>query len=411
MNAHRRLFLVLPLLTALLCAALPGCKKEAAKPAKPVREDLVAGAVELLGGVAQLKSGRSFSARYKANLLGNKIKGTISYNTGDIRLKYFNAAGDAQIHQVTAAGKCWQQYDKVVIPCLAERATHTTQLARLLSASHFFPLVEAKDLKTRDGELDLKGKKYKTVTVTAGQEVGALLLDPDSYRVVGIKMQTKIGGKAGELLGLFSKFEKNCGTPVATQREYTFAGQPYLREEISGLICEKVDPAIFAEPKQVEHLKVDLRHTANVDLACYKLKGSLDGLTDAMGKIEALLQKHEVGIEGPAQLVHRKGPPKSKRQERWLTEVCYPVQNKAWHLPKGTWEGEYKLFERYGDEYLRVFGVGDYAKNTSTMADTLVKEARKMKRKQVASMVQVLFMHPKHYPAAQRISEMHLPMD
>ena len=400
--------------TLLLATALSlsACKKETAAPAAAAKEDLVSGAIELAGGIAKLKSGSSFSARYKAEQGRVKIKGTIRYRQGSQRLKYFNPPGDTQMHQVAGVSNCWLQHDKAVIPCSAEERVHAAKLARLMEASHIWPLKESKGITTRDGETNAGGKKFATLTITADQELGTLLLDPDSYRVMGLQMQTKLEGKTRELRVAFSKFVKNCGAQIPTRRDYSLDGALYMVEEISGLICEKVPSSIMAEPKQAEHLKVDLRHTANVNLACFKHKGALDGLGGALDKIVAKIKELELLTEGPAQLVHRKGPPKVKAPARWLTDVCYPVEDKAWNKPEGTWSGDFRLFERLGDEYLRVFGIGDYVTNTPLLAAALVKEAKKMKRKQVRSMVQVIYMHPKgETPPAQMISEMHLPMD
>jgi len=411
---RRRLMTTLRLipcaLALSLCVSFVACKKEQTKPTAPAKEDIVAGAIELAGGVGVLKKGSTFSARYKAEQGKVKIKGTIRYRHGSHRLKYFNPAGDTPLHQVAGISNCWLQYDKAVIPCPAEERAHAARLAGLFRAAHIWPLKTDKSLSTRPGTEDVAGKKFKTLTVSADQELGTLLLDPDNYRVVGLKMQTKLEGKARELKVAFTKFEKNCGAVVPTKREYALDGKAYMVEEISGLICEGVKEAAMAEPKQVEHLKVDLKHTANVNLACLKLKGSLDGLGAALDKIGAKIKELGYITEGPAQIVHRKGPPRAAA--RWVTDVCYPVEDKAWHAPKGTWKGEWSLFERLGDEYLRVFGIGDYTKNTPTLAATLKKEARKMKRKQVRSMVQVLYMHPdSKTPVKDHVSEMHLPMD
>ena len=399
-------------LVLALCIHLGACKKEQAQSAAPAREDIVAGAIELGGGVSTLKKGSTYSARYKAEQGRVKIKGTIRYRHGSQRLKYFNPSGDNQLHQVAGVSNCWLQYDKAVIPCPAEERAHAARLAGLFRASHMWPLRSDKGLSSRPGTEDVGGKKFRTLTITADQELGTLLMDPDNYRVVGLKMQTKLEGKTRELKVAFTKFENNCGTAVPTKREYSLDGKPYMIEEISGLICEDVEEATMAEPKQVEHLKVDLKHTANVNLACVKLKGSLDGLGAALDRIAAKIKELGFITEGPAQIVHRKGPPRVKAAARLVTDVCYPVEDKAWHAPKGTWAGEWSLFERLGDEYLRIFGIGDYVANTPTLAATLIKEARKMKRKQVRSMVQVLYMHPRgETPVKDHVAEMHLPMN
>ena len=410
MTTLRRISYTLALTAAL---TLGGCKKpeKATKVAAP-RDDLLSGAMEWGGGLAKLKSGSSFSARYKAEQGRVKIKGTIRYRQGSQRLKYFNPAGDTELHQVAGVSGCWLKHDKAVIPCAAEERAHATKLARLMEASHIWTIKEGKGLSTRESDVDVGGKKFKALTITADQELGALIMDPENYRVVGLEMQTKLDGKVRKLKVGLSNFKKNCGSVIPTKREYSLDDKPYMVEEISGLICEKVDPNVMAEPKQVEHLKIDLKHTANVNLACMKLKGPLDDLGPALDKIGAKISDLEVLTEGPAQIVHRKGPPKVKAPARWVTDICYPVEDKAWHVPKGTWAGDFKLYERLGDEYLRIFGVGDYVKNTPILAAALVKEAKKMKRKQVRSMVQVLYMHPNGgLPADQFVSEMHLPMD
>jgi len=393
--------------------ALAACKKPAPPPA-PAEEDLLLGAIETQGGLNKLKAGSSFSARYKGTLMGAKIKGTLQHRTGAMRLKYVNSSEDYQVTQVAADGLCWQRLDRVVIPCLKPMRAHVTQLGRLLEASWIWPLKERKDRTVKQSKVKLANKVFAGLSVRTGegQELGTLLLDETTYRVEGLKMRTTLMGKTGEFVGFFSKFERNCGLEMPLQRQYTFMDQPYATEEISGVVCEAVDEKVFQRPAQVKHLEVDLKHTANINLVCTKLKGPYAGIGDTITKVYEFVIKKELPLEGVPVLVHRKGPPKVKNPARYVTDVCLPVTNKAWHLPKSTWSKKgFFLFERIGDEFLRVFGVGDYAKNTPVMAALLLKEAKKMKRTQVASMVQFIYMHPRDYPVDQLVSEMQLPMN
>jgi hypothetical protein len=388
------------------------CKKEPAAPLKVADDDLLLAAIETQGGVGVLKKGSTFSAKYEALWGGTKIsKATLQRRAGAVRLTYFNPAGDYKVIQVSSRDQCWQLYDRVVIPCLEPLARHTSRLSTLLAATWLWPLKE-QGTRTRTDKVSLRGKKYSGLTLLddKGGEQGTLLLDPTSYRVVGIKMQTKLGGKTGEFVGLFSDFRRDCGIEIPRKREYTFQYKPFAREEISGIVCEDVDPKLFKRPPQIKHGTVDLKHTANLNLACTKLKGPLSGVGGAMDKVMNYLVDRQVLVEGPAHLVHRKGPPRSTRPAGFVTDVCYPVFDKAWTMPESTWKGgDFFLFERMGDEFLRGFGIGEIEKITPEIGALLLKEARKQKRSQTRSMVQIVYMPPGTFPADQRVSEFQLP--
>lgn len=408
-------------LVPVLVLALPaaGCKTETPPPAPPSAMDQVDIAMQMQGGADQLKRTSAYTASVRGTLFGSKLKATLTYKAGDLRLKTFNPEGDYQMHQVLADGHCWQQMDKVVIPCPAPLATHVAEVARMREAALLFPL------KQREGLL-LKASKVKEAATTLdaisirgadGEAQGTLLLDPESSLVVGFKMQTLFQGKKGELVATFSEHKKDCGVKLPARRVYTFDGKPYMDIQVTGIICEDVDDKLFNAPKQPDHLSVDLKHTANYNLACTRLKGPLSGVPEALGKLTKHLMDHDLPPTGPAQLVYRKGPPRYKFPKLWITDVCLPVSDKAWvKPPKGTFVhgvdkgGEFFLFERIGDEFLRVFGVGGYDQTLPAMADKLMEEARSMKRKKRGDMVQILFMPPGAYPDDQQVSEIHMPI-
>lgn len=396
------------------CFITNSCKTETAPPAAPVEEDLLTAAIEVQGGLEVLKAASAFSATYTGDVQGEEIKGTLRHKAGASRLAYKLPSEDYTVVKVTAESQCWQQIDKVVIPCPKAMASHTTRLSRLLEAAWLWPLKARSDRKVKPaGTIELAGKSFDGLVVLDGEgtEIGTLVMDRASSRAVGLVMQTTLGGKTGTFTGRFDGFEKNCGVEMPLQREYTFDGQAFARETLDGVICEAVPDTEFAPPEQIKHGTMDLKHTANVNLVCKTMKGPLKALGATLDEVLAFVQEKKLPIEGPAMLVHRKGPPAMRKPEQYVTEVCLPVDNKAWVLPEATWKGAFTLFERTGDEFLRVFGVGDYEKNTPELAGLLLKEAKKMKRSQVGAMVQVIFMPPGVYAVEQQVSEMHLPMD
>jgi len=402
----------------LLVFVMAGCPKEAPAPA-PTAMELVNITLQMQGGAAVVKKASVHSANFVATYLGTRLKATLQYRTGDMRLTYFNPQGDYQVTQVWANGHCWQRMDKVVIPCLGPMARQVSALARMRAAAWLWPLKEEAGIKLKTSKVKQATGVLDAITITGadGVVLGTLLLDTGDSLVVGFKMSATIGGKKGELVATFSNFTKECnGVKIPNRRVYTFDGEPYLDAKVSGFVCESMDAKLFARPKQVAHLTVDLKHTANYNLACTRLKGPLSGLSAALSKVAAYLIKQHLPPVGPAQLVHRKGPPQVKKSKRWVTDVCLPVSNKAWVKPKGTFVqgakkgGEFFLFERVGDEFLRVFGVGDYQKTLPELAHKLMAEAKGMKRKQQGPLVQVIYEPPGLYPVAQQVSEVQMPI-
>lgn len=399
------------LLTLLLTLVLGlgGCKKPASESNE--KADLLTTALIAQGGAEVLKSASTHSARYQGTLVGPKIKANMEYRAGSMRLKHFNPAGDYAMEQVLGKEHCWQKMDRVVLPCLKERRQRAAQLSRLLEASWLWP-IKAGAYTATSTEATVLGKKYPALAVKdkGGAALGTLLLDPQQYLVTGLTMQTTVEGKAGELVGLFSKFEENCGVKMPLQREYTFENTPYRREVLSGVVCQSVDPKVFKRPAQIKHKTVDLKHTASYNYACVKHQGPIAGVEKAVEKLLGHLQPLKLVPEGPVALVYRKGPPKVKKPEKYQVDVCLPVGDKAWHKPKESFKGEFSLFERVGDEFLRGFTLGDYDAKTPEVVEALLKEAKSMKRKQTGPLVQVLYMRSGDVPTAEQVSEIHLPI-
>jgi len=389
---------------ALALSLVGGCKKETTLAAY----DPVVSGIENHGGVEKLKKASAFSAAFQMEMLGAKIRGKLKHKAGAMRLEYVIPYGDRVI-QTTAQGQCWQERGQVIIPCDKPTLDHASRLAGLLEASWFFPLKERKDRTVKLAPAQHNGKEVDGLTILAGGDaLGTLLYDRVSARVVGLKMQTTLMGRAGELVGDFSKFEKACGEEIATKHSYSFDGKPYLTLTIEGILCEPLEDGLFAQPPQVKQGLVKLKHKGTSNLACTKIKGPLTGVDAALGRVRDYLAKHEVPIVGAPFLVHHRGPPQVKNPAGYVTDVCLSVSKKVWVMDKSLWKGEFTLYDDEGDEVLAAFGIGDPAKNTPELARLLAEGAKIRKRpRNKEPLVQILYLHRDDIPADQQVSEMH----
>ena len=405
-----RLLMVAAVVMGVLGLAVTSCKKQAAAPAA-ASDDLLMAALETQGGAAKFKAGSAFTARYEGTLMGTTIKGSVKHLAGAVRLEYMAPCGDP-VSQVMADGKCWQRIGKVVLPCADELREHTTRLSRLLEASWLWPLKENKDRTVKTEKVQVAGKSYDGLTISSGGVlVGTLLFDPETTLVAGLKMQTTLMGKTGELLGFFTDYETNCGIKFATKRQYTFDGKKIMTEKLGGLICEAVDRKLFERPAQVKHGEIVLKHKASRIVACTKIKGSLSGVPAAMKQVAAYLEEKGLAQQGAPVLVHRKGSPRVKRPAGFVTDVCLTVGKKSWLLPPKTWKGTFTLHEILGDEVLAGFGVGELEKVSIEIPDLLVKDGKQRGRKQVGQAIQILYMPPGSTPDAERVSEFHIVLN
>lgn len=378
--------------------AVVSCK-QAGGPTAISDAELLEAAIESQGGVERLKAGSSFSAAYQATLVGSQIKGRIKHKAGAMRLEYVTSFGEPVV-MVTARDQCWQKLGRVVLPCRKPLHDHTTRLGSLLHASWLWPIKERQDLKAQPGPDGL-------TILKSGEALGTLQLDRTSYLVTGLKMQTMLGDSSGELVGTFSELEKHCGLQIPTKREYKLADKPFLTEKLDGVICEDVKDKVFEAPDQIKHGTVLIRHIFNRPLACTKLKGPLTGVVGAMNEVASYIQTKELPqVQGPAALIHRKGPPKARNPKQYVTDVCLSVHKKAWLMPKSDWKGKFFLHEVWADEVLAAYGIGDHVKLSEELPKLLLQGAKKRGRKPTGAMLQTLYMHPEHYPPEQRVSEM-----
>jgi len=245
-----------------------------------------------------------------------------------------------------------------------------------------------------------------------GKRLGTLLVDPTTFLVVGLRMQTTIRGQTGELVGTFSDFEKSChGMQIATKRTHTFAAEPLLVEQLGGVLCENLDDKLFQTPPQVKSGHVQLKHKDTADLACASLHGPLTGVDAAIKKVGDYLTRFKLSPVGPPVLIHRKGPPRVKQPAQFVTDVCLPVGKQAWLMPEHIWKGEITRHDVLGDEVLAAFGMGSPEKTTMELPALLAAGARERQRKQIGTLVQILHMHRDDIPVDQRVNEMHATLE
>lgn len=396
-----------------LCAGAAACKKTETVQA-PQGDDLLLVALELQGGAKRLKRVSSFSAAYRGNLLGQQIKGPMKQRLGDMRWEYVGAQADPVV-QVAGDGTCWQKIDRAVVPCRDEMAAHATRRAQLLEAAWLWPLQQRKDRKaTTVKGITVAGKRYDGLKVqgAGGAEIGTLLVDTTSRLVVGLKMQTRLMGQSGEFIGLFSGFTTEKGVKIPTKREYTFDGKPFLREELQGILPEKLEAELFERPPQVKHGAMRIKNTPNYNILCTRLRGSLEGVPGALDKLTRFVGEQELRVVAPPMLVHRTGPPRVTRPAGFVTDVCLPLSDKSWTKKTKAWgKQKISLTALGGTEVLAGWGIGPLDKVTVELAGKLRKEARARGRKQDRDMYQFLYMPPGEVPADRRVSELHFPIN
>lgn len=385
---------------------LVSCEKKPAQPDAGI-QGFIQSAIYMQGGLAQVKKASSFSANYEATLLGTKLRGQLQHRPGMQRLAFTGPTRDPVV-QVAAENACWQMLGQAVLPCLAPLRAHTTHLGQLLEASWLWPLAERKDRKVTVERAAGKGPAKLTVAGAGGESIGTLLVSSEG-QVVGLEMQTTLGGKTGAFVGTFGAFEKSCGATVATERRYTFLGQPFATEKLANMICETPDEKLFAQPEQVKHGTVEPKIMASIVLLCTKLKGALTGVDAAITTVMDQAQKRELAITGAAVLVHRKGPPLPPAQ--YLTDVCLPVDKRVLSLPESTWKGSNFFVSDLADQRaVAAYGIGDLDKTTPELAKLLIERAKKLGHQPDSPLYQFVFMRAADLPGQQRVSELHLPV-
>ena len=399
-------------LTGLALVFLVSCENKHASPDAGI-EGFLQSVTYSQGGLEQLKTASSFSASYDAPLLG--IKGGKAYHRpGALRIEHTGPTRDAVV-QVVSEKSCWQSIGMVVLPCLEPLRVHTAHLSQLLEASWLWPLAGRKDrqIKIERVPAGAAGKEQVKLTITGGggEPIGTLLVDGETNQVVGLEMQTTLGGKTGAFVGTFGAFEKACGITMATERRYTFLGRPFATEKLGGVICEKLDDKLFVQPEQVKHRTLEPKVMASNGLICTKLKGALSGVDAALATVMDQAQKKELLVTGAAVLIHRKGPPQIARPEQYVTDVCLPVDNQAWlKLHTSEWkEGAFFLGELADTRVLAAYGIGDLQKTTAELPKLLVEEAKKRSYETALPLYQIVYTRAADFPPERRVSEMHLP--
>jgi hypothetical protein len=399
------------LAAGLALVLLVSCEKKPASPdAGP--QGLLESAIYLRGGLERLKRGSSFSAVYDGTLLGTRIHGKLYHRPGALRIEHKAPTRDP-VAQVTAEKSCWQSIGLAVLPCLDPLRTHTARLSQLLEASWLWPLLRRKDRSIKIERVQAGAEEQLKLSLTggSGEPIGTLLMDGKTNQVVGLEMQTTLGGKTGAFVGTFGGFQKTCDVMLATERRYTFLGQPFATEKLGNVICEKLDDKLFVQPEQVKHGTVEPKIMASIGLICTRLKGALSGVDAALAALMDQAQKKNVAISGAAVLIHRKGPPQVKQPEQYLTDVCLPVDAKAWALlPAAEWKGTFFLSDLADQRAVAAYGIGGLEKATAELPRLLIEEAKKRGHQPDAPMYQFVFTRAADFPPEQRVSELHLPV-
>jgi hypothetical protein len=156
---------------------------------------------------------------------------------------------------------------------------------------------------------------------------------------------------------------------------------------------------------------VEPKVPASIGLICTKLKGALSGVDAALATVMEQAQKKNLAVAGAAVLIHRKGPPQVKRPEQYVTDVCLPIDAKAWlTLSASEWKGAFFLNELADQRVIAAYGIGDLDKTTVELPKLLVEAAKQRAQGAGSPMYQIVYTRAADFPPEQRVSEMHVPV-
>jgi effector-binding domain-containing protein len=291
----------------------------------------------------------------------------------------------------------------VVIPCCEEGKANAKKMAAMELARMLLPL------KTQPGwEIEAAENSLKVKHEEYGID-GALTFDPESHLLVEAKYKGKMHDREGEFVIKYSDPKEFCGAKMASRWVTTFAGKPWMTDQILEMACGPVDDGLFEQPEQVADGTFVEKTTPAGAAACIKHKGPYENINASIKKLTGLMGKQKLAPMGPVMMTYLKGPPKVKKSKKFVTEVCVPVSvKKPPKRPKK--KGKLTLKSMKPMSVLAVYGSGDYQKKSGELMKALVDEAKKRKLKTKGPVSGVYYMDPESTPADQQVAEMMIPI-
>jgi effector-binding domain-containing protein len=306
--------------------------------------------------------------------------------------------GGEKMPMVHGVDHCWSMSGPVVIPCCEESKAQARTAAAMDMAVKIGPLKRQPGWVIEAGENTLKVKNEEY-----GAE-GTLTFDPKTNLIAGMTYKGKMHKQEGEFKVKYSDHKDVCGLKFPGKWEVSFAGKPWLTEEIVEITCGPVDDKVFAQPEQVANGTFVEKTTQPTAAACLKHKGPYEKINDSVQKLMKLMGKQKMAPAGPVMMTYLKGPPKVKKPKRFVTEICMPVMvKKPPKRPKKKGKLTLKGFKPMN--VLAVYGSGDYQKTGPELMKALIGEAKNRKLKTKGPVHGVYYMDPEKTPPEQQVAE------
>lgn len=385
-------------------AAEPAKEEAAAEPAvklDPEVAGIIDAAITAMGGEEKLKAVEGWTAKSKGTYAGQPFTSTDTGKPGVMRMD-IEMPGGEKMPMVHGLDRCWSQSGPVVIPCCEAGQKHARTMAAMDMAMRLLPLKTQPGWEIEAGENSLKVKNEEY-----GAE-GTLTFDPESKLIAGMTYKGTMNKQEGEIKVKYSGHKDVCGIKYPGKLEVSFAGKPWMTEEIVEVTCGPVDDGLFEPPEQVADGTFVEKTTPPMAAACITHKGPHEKLNDSVGKLMGMLGKQKMAPMGPMMMTYLKCPPKVKKPKKFVTEICVPVTAKPPKRPKK--QGKLTLKGMKPMSVLAVYGSGDYQKKSGELMKALVDEAKKRKLKTTGPACGVYYMDPEKTPADQQVSEMMIPV-
>ena len=306
--------------------------------------------------------------------------------------------GGEKMPMVHGVDHCWSMSGPVVIPCCEESKAQARTAAAMDMAAKIGPLKRQPGWVMEAGENSLKVKNEEY-----GAE-GTLTFDPETKLIAGMAYKGKMHKQEGEFKVKYSDHKDVCGLKFPGKWEISFAGKPWLTEEIVEVTCGPVDDKVFEQPEQVANGTFVEKTTKPMAAACIKHKGPYEKLNDSVAKLMKLMGKQKMAPAGAVMMTYIKGPPKVKKPKKFVTEICMPVMvKKPPKRPKRKGKLTLKGFKPMN--VLAVYGSGDYQKTGPELMKALIGEAKNRKLKTKGPVCGVYYMDPSKTPPEQQVAE------
>ena len=361
---------------------------------------IVDAAIAAMGGEEKMKV-EGWTGKSKGTYMGMPYTSTNNGKPGVMRMD-IEMPGGEKMPMVHGLDQCWSMSGPVVIPCCEEGQKHARTMAAMDMAMMILPLKTQPGWEIEAGENSLKVKNEEY-----GAE-GTLTFDPESKLIVGMTYKGKTHNQEGEFKFKYSDHKDVCGVKYPGKFAVSFAGKPWMTEEIIEVTCGPVDDSLFEQPTQVADGTFVEKTTQPMAAACIKHKGPYEKMNASIKKLMGLLGKQKLAPMGPMMMTYLKGPPKVKKSKKFVTEICVPVAAKPPKRPKK--KGKLTLKGMKPMSVLAVYGSGDYQKKSGELMKALTAEAKNRKLKTKGPMCGVYYMDPEKTPADQQVAEMMIPV-